>query len=110
MSVSVRTEAKVQSLLLIAASIAQVCLGLQVLYFYFYRNHWVVEAITEEKRIKEKKKLTSLSFLKGLPIRMRYKNNPYDAMEEEKSENLYEMKYTSSSTIGDEIMLDENVY
>ncbi|XP_066917934.1 adhesion G protein-coupled receptor L2-like [Clytia hemisphaerica] len=109
MSVSVRTEAKLQNFLLIAASIAQVCLGLQVLYFYFYRNHWVVEAMTEEKRIKEKKKLTTLSFLKGLPIRIRYKDNPYDAMEE-KSEDSYEMRYTSSSSLGDEIMLDESVY
>ena len=85
LSIAVKTTTDHQGLLMVVAPVVQLVASLELFYFFFYRNYWVMQAFIEEGRIREMKKLTTFSFATGMKVLMSYKNSEYDHLE-----NIYE--------------------
>ena len=87
---------------MVVAPVVQLVASLELFYFFFFRNYWVMQAFIEEGRIREMKKLTTFSFATGMKVLMSYKNSEYDHLEniyEEEEDDDEVMKLPSITTV-----------
>ena len=63
-----------------------ICISFEIFYLYFYRNDEVIDAVVTELQIREKTKLKTYSYLKGLNMRAKYQHHNDDEKEEYEEE------------------------
>ena len=101
LSVGVHVSGNIQNIILVCAPTFNILVGFQIIYFYFYRNYWVIKAISEESRIREMKKLKNFSFLKDLPLQVQYKPGKYDHFDEDEDDTFFGAQPSTTSLSAD---------
>ncbi|XP_012555509.1 adhesion G protein-coupled receptor E4 [Hydra vulgaris] len=82
-TLAISSDTKIfQDVAMIAVPILNIVLALEIMYFYFYRNDDVVDALKYEMRIREKEKLKSYEYMQGLNMRVTYRTKS-NALEED---------------------------
>ena len=74
-----------QDVAMIVVPIINIILALEVMYFYFYRNDDVIDSLQYEMRIREKEKLKSYDYMRGLNMRVAYKTKNNEPEEDDNS-------------------------
>ena len=104
---ALQSDAAVGKVALVALPLLNLAVGCEIFYFYFYRNDEVRDALKREFRIREKQKINSYHYVRGLNMKAMYKPSK-DRIDVEYDNPSFEIQESETDKTVEEQNNDKN--
>jgi len=95
---AIKSESSIKGVALIALPLLNLAVGAEIFYFYFYRNDEVRDALKRELNIREKQKLGTYHYLRGLNMNVAYRADSKASLESEENQTGSQIKLIDNKT------------
>ena len=104
---ALQSDAAVGKVALVALPLLNLAVGCEIFYFYFYRNDEVRDALKREFRIREKQKINTYHYVRGLNMKAMYKPSK-DRIDVEYDNPSFEIQESETDNTGQEQNNEKN--